>query len=67
MFTVIVGFDWSGKSSTCRPFASRYSVMPSTAVIALIPGGRAAAVCADSGATGTAERTRDSASAAAPA
>src|SRR3982751_3894695 len=33
MFTVIVGFDWSGNSSTCRPLARRYSVMPSTLVI----------------------------------
>src|SRR5579859_5446660 len=30
MFTVIVGFEGSGKSSTLRPFGSRYSVMPST-------------------------------------
>ncbi len=30
MLTVIVGFDGSGNSSTCRPLASRYSVMPST-------------------------------------
>ncbi len=28
----MVCFDWSGNSSTRRPFASRYSVMPSTEV-----------------------------------
>src|SRR5689334_7431173 len=32
MFTVTVGFDWSGKSSTLRPLGRRYSVMPSTVV-----------------------------------
>src|SRR6478735_5531665 len=32
MFTVTVGLDWSGNSSTLRPLASRYSVMPSTSV-----------------------------------
>jgi hypothetical protein len=31
MFTVIVGLDASGKSSTRSPLGSRYSVMPSTA------------------------------------
>src|SRR5690242_17127264 len=30
MFTVIVGFDGSGKSSTLRPLGRRYSVIPST-------------------------------------
>ena len=30
MFTVTVGFDTSGKSSTLRPLARRYSVIPST-------------------------------------
>src|SRR6478752_7233894 len=32
MLTVMVCLVWSGKSSTRRPFASRYSVMPSTVV-----------------------------------
>src|SRR5688572_28028954 len=32
MLTVIVGFDWSGKSSTLSPLGSLYSVMPSTSV-----------------------------------
>src|SRR5512141_1733245 len=32
MLTVTVGFDGSGKSSTRRPLARRYSVMPSTSV-----------------------------------
>src|SRR6185503_9846223 len=32
MLTVIVAFDGSRNSSTCRPLASRYSVMPSTVV-----------------------------------
>ena len=30
MLTVVVGLESSGTSSTCRPLASRYSVMPST-------------------------------------
>src|SRR5690242_3700516 len=32
MFTVIVGFDASGKSSTLSPLGRRYSVIPSTVV-----------------------------------
>ena len=32
MFTVTVGLDGSGKSRTRSPFASRYSVIPSTSV-----------------------------------
>src|SRR5438552_2911481 len=35
MFTVMVGFEGSGKSSTCRPLGRRYSVMPSTSPIFL--------------------------------
>src|SRR6478735_6659148 len=44
MFTVIVGFDGSGKSSTLRPLGRRYSVIPSTVVTftglpaTLVPG-----------------------------
>ena len=33
MFTVMVGLDPSGKRSSVRPLASRYSVIPSTEVI----------------------------------
>src|SRR6266851_3026774 len=43
MLTVIVGFDRSGKSTTRRPFASRYSVIPSTEVTRSTPGGSASA------------------------
>lgn len=32
MFTVIVGFDWSGNIKIRKPFGKRYSVMPSTDV-----------------------------------
>ncbi len=32
MLTVTVGFEASGKSSTCRPLGRWYSVMPSTVV-----------------------------------
>src|ERR1044071_6105559 len=32
MFTVTVGFELSGNSSTFKPLSSRYSVMPSTEV-----------------------------------
>src|SRR5271154_2968794 len=40
MFTVVVAFDGSGKSSTLRPLDStRYSVMPSTEVTLVIPRG----------------------------
>ena len=39
MFTVMVGFDWSGKSRNLRPYGSRYSVMPSTSYIFFaVPG-----------------------------
>src|SRR6218665_403158 len=40
MLTVVVGLESSGTSSTCRPLASRYSVMPSTALTWLTPAGR---------------------------
>ena len=46
MLTVTVGFDWSGKSSTRRPLASRYSVMPSTEVTRSTPRGSATPACA---------------------
>src|SRR5436853_153143 len=46
MLTVIVGFDGSGKSTTRRPFASRYSVIPSTEVTRSTPGGRGGASAA---------------------
>src|SRR6185503_2494885 len=39
MLTVIVAFDGSRNSSTCRPLASRYSVMPSTVVTRVTPWG----------------------------
>src|SRR5450755_598612 len=39
-FTVVVGFEPSGNVSTCRPFGSAYSVMPSTVVTRARPGGR---------------------------
>src|SRR5215472_17076261 len=42
MLTVIVGLVGSGKSRTCRPFESRYSVMPSTEVsLTGLPGAAA--------------------------
>src|SRR5437764_9900109 len=46
MLTVIVALVGSGKSSTLRPFESRYSVIPSTEVtLSGLPGaGEAAAV-----------------------
>src|SRR5450631_716988 len=40
MFTVTVGLLGSGKSRTLRPFLRRYSVMPSTDVMRVIPGKR---------------------------
>src|SRR5438045_1424797 len=43
MFTVIVGFEGSGKSRTLKPFARRYSVMPSTDVTFVTPAGNAEA------------------------
>src|SRR5436190_6583817 len=43
MFTVIVGFEGSGKSRTLKPFARRYSVMPSTDVTFVTPAGSAEA------------------------
>src|SRR5258708_33157440 len=39
MLTVMVGFDGSGNSSTLRPLARRYSVMPSTVVTRVTPAG----------------------------
>src|SRR4051794_17250153 len=39
--TVVVGLESSGTSSTCRPFGSRYSVMPSTTVTSVMPAGSA--------------------------
>ena len=42
MFTVTVGCDGSGKSSTCRPLSSWYSVMPSTVAIFFGSAARAA-------------------------
>src|SRR4051794_17427487 len=41
MFTVVVGLDASGASSTRRPFCKRYSVMPSTDVTRVMPLGSA--------------------------
>ena len=49
MFTVMVCLLGSGNSSTRRPLASRYSVMPSTEVT--VPGAASATVAG--GATGT--------------
>src|SRR5215471_9422570 len=46
MLTVVVCFDWSGNNSTRRPFASLYSVMPSTDVTRSTPFGRAGVACA---------------------
>src|SRR5881409_3026718 len=40
MLTVIVDFDGSGNTRMCKPFASLYSVMPSTDVTFSIPLGR---------------------------
>ena len=37
--TVVVGFDASGRVSTCRPFGNAYSVIPSTAVTRVMPAG----------------------------
>ena len=42
MFTVMVGLEPSGKRSSVRPLASRYSVIPSTEVIFCGTGGLAA-------------------------
>ena len=39
---VVVGFDASGNSSTVRPLASLYSVMPSMVGPWVMPGGTAA-------------------------
>ncbi len=41
-FTVVVGLVASGNSSTRKPFASVYSVMPSTVAPCVTPGGSAA-------------------------
>src|SRR5688572_16032129 len=49
MFTVIVCLDWSGNRSTLRPFASRYSVMPSTVVTRSGAAGTAGAVTGGGG------------------
>src|SRR5436309_2621505 len=48
-FTVVVCFDESGKSSSRSPLARRYSVMPSTEPVFMMPSGRGAA---DGDATG---------------
>ena len=40
--TVVLGLVASGTSSSCRPLANRYSVMPSTWVTSVSPGGAAA-------------------------
>jgi hypothetical protein len=53
-FTVIVGFDGSGKSSTLRPFARRYSVIPSTAVTRVTPAGKRCGAAAAGFAAGAA-------------
>src|SRR6478736_2520016 len=45
MFTVTVGLDWSGNSSTRRPLGSRYSVMPSTSVTFTGAAGAVATGC----------------------
>ena len=44
-FTVVVGFESSGASSTCSPLGRAYSVMPST----LRTGAAAAALAALAG------------------
>ncbi len=47
MFTVIVGFDWSGKSRKRKPFdSSLYSVMPSTLATFVTPLGSGGCACA---------------------
>src|SRR6516162_8000426 len=46
MLTVIVDFDGSGKTRTCRPLASLYSVMPSTDVTRVMPAGNVCATLA---------------------
>src|SRR6185369_9686069 len=50
MLTVTVGFEGSGKRRNLRPFARRYSVIPSTAVTRVTPAGRATAAGALAGA-----------------
>jgi hypothetical protein len=50
MFTVMVCFDGSGNSSTRRPLASRYSVMPSTEVTRSGGAGAGAVTAGGSGA-----------------
>ena len=66
MLTVMVCLVWSGNRSTRRPFASRYSVMPSTVVTrsgaaGAAAGGGAGGVlgffAAHAGAASAAERT----------
>jgi hypothetical protein len=52
MLTVMVCFDWSGNMSTRRPFASRYSVMPSTVVTRSGAAGAATGAGAAGGALG---------------
>src|SRR5580765_1366944 len=39
-FTVVVGFEASGRVRMCRPLARAYSEMPSTDVTRVIPAGR---------------------------
>src|SRR5258706_5969641 len=47
----MVGLDWSGNSSTRKPFDSRYSVMPSTLVTLSMLAPMAAALLAPLGTT----------------
>src|SRR5438477_8249242 len=57
----MVGLVGSGKSRTCRPLASRYSVTPSTCVTRATPGGiltDAGARCASAGADAANADTR---------
>ena len=66
MFTVMVGLEPSGKRSTVRPLARRYSVIPSTEVIfcgagsfAALAAGFAALSAAKAGAASGAVRVRN--------
>ena len=51
MFTVVVGFDGSGKSSTRSPLGSEYSVIPSTDAT-FVSAGRADAAAREARAAG---------------
>src|SRR5689334_16893760 len=78
MFTVRVALEASGNSSTFRPFASRYSVMPSTEVTLVTPAGTFAGAVAAllapgllpaavvAGAAGAADAQSEAAAASAP-